>query len=81
MEPNEVKQKWPEAWQVMSEMLANAEERSVLAAIKAGREASGIGLVEAKRILVAIQEGKSLESHQEELIGPLKDALDEDSGP
>ena len=73
MNVEEVKARWPKETSIAERHLA--EGGSVIPAIKAMRKLTGISLLDSKRVIVAVQQGVSVEEYQEELIPGIEAAF------
>ncbi len=75
MQPKEIEARYPEIWTKVT--TAYEQGDSAIPTIKLIREATGLGLIDAKRIYIAVSEDMTLESYQQQICDSLLPLLEE----
>jgi|GEM_PF-2127444 len=75
MQPKDIETKYPEIWSKVTSSYELGD--SAIPTIKMIREATGLGLIDAKRIYIAVSEDMTLESYQQQIWDCLLPLLEE----
>jgi len=73
MSPKEVEERWPKEYELIEKLIRNHNASHV----KVIRKRTTLSLVEAKRIVLAIQNGLSLEEYESSYLPFIKEYIEE----